>query len=333
MTKYTTAYPKRPMSHVIGEQAVSIFLSACPLEWIKMPIQPDYGLDLRIEISEENKVTGEEFFVQVKGRKNVKKDRDDHAILEISQGTINYWLGKLHPVLVVLVDVTKGVFWYGWLEFSYPNYPKTVNKKDKVNLSLRHNSIKDNLAEKVPTYLKDYFGNLRKDLSKMFETTQVTRMLFHVSQLWQHCAQMVIFLQSDTKDMSDEEIMGKWQSFYQEFALHDLFLRIPWHIYANQNYEKSNRIIESLESRFKAYEVFRSTFFHLEDSDKIEPNVPLISVIPKSKNVEMKLQYVKLRYKEFLENVFPTMNVLKEINEMLFQIVLIGRVKFEENIV
>ncbi len=61
------------MSHVIGEQAVSIFLSACPPEWIKMPIQPDYGLDLRIEIAKENKVTGEEFFVQVKGRKNVKR--------------------------------------------------------------------------------------------------------------------------------------------------------------------------------------------------------------------------------------------------------------------
>ena len=73
MTDHTKSYPKRPMSHVIGEQAVSIFLSACPPEWIKMPIQPDYGLDLRIEISEEDNVTGEEFFVQVKGRKNEKK--------------------------------------------------------------------------------------------------------------------------------------------------------------------------------------------------------------------------------------------------------------------
>jgi uncharacterized protein DUF4365 len=333
MTDDMKIYPQRPESHVIGEEAVSIFLSACPSEWITMPIQPDYGLDLRIEMSKGNNVTGEEFFVQVKGRKNVKINHDGFVLLEISQATINYWLGKLHPVLIVLVDVTKGDFWYGWLEFSYPKYPQTKNKKEKVKLCLRNNSTKDNFAENVPKYLNDYFDSLRKDLSKTFETTQVTRMLFHVTQLWQHSAQMVIFLQSDTKGMTDEEIISKWQLFYQEFALNDLFLRIPWHIYANQNYEKSKRIIESLESRFKAYEKFRSTFFHLEDSDKIEPNVPIISVIPKSKDVEMKLQYVKPRYKELLENIFPTMNVLKEIDEMLFQILLIGRVKFELKIV
>lgn len=158
-------------------------------------------------------------------------------------------------------------------------------------------------------------------------------MLFHVTQLWQNCAQMVIFLQSGTKGMTDEEIISNWQLFYQEFAFHDLFLRIPWHIYANQNYEKSKRIIEYFESRFKAYEKFRTTFFHLEDYDKIEPNVPMISVIPKSKDVEMKLQYVKVRYEELLENIFPTMNVLKDIDEMLFQILLIGRVTFELKIV
>ena len=322
-------YPQRPISHVIGEQAVSIFLSACPPEWIKIPIQPDYGLDLRIEIAKENNVTGEEFFVQVKGRKNLKKVHDDHAFLEISQGTINYWLGKIHPILVVLVDVTKGDFWYDWLEFAYSNYPQTQNKKNKIKLILQHSSIIDNLAEKVSKYLNVYFRNIREDLSKTFETTHVTRMLFHVTQLWQHCAQMVIFLQSDTKDMSDKEIISRWQSFYQDFALNDLFLRIPWQIYANQNYEKSKRIIESLEIRFKAYEKSRSKFFHLEDSDKIVPNVPLISVIPQSKDMEMKLQYVKPRYKELLENVFPTMNILKEINEILFQILLIGRIKFE----
>jgi hypothetical protein len=329
MIKSGEKYPQRPASHIIGEQAVSIFLSSCPQEWIKMPILPDYGLDLRIEISKENNVTGEEFFVQVKGRKNIKKCQNEPAFLKISQGTINYWLAKLQPVLVVLVDVSKGQFWYDWVEFAYPYYPKGQNKEDKVSLILRHHSTKDYLADRVQKYLNDYYGKLRKDFSNTFETTQVTRMQFHVTRLWQHCAQMVIFLQSDTKKMSDEEIIKRWQTFYQEFALHDLFVRIPWHVYANQNCDQSKKIIKSLESHFKAYEELRSTFFHLEDSDKIEPNVPLISVIPSSKNVEMKLQYVKPRYKELLENIFPTMNVLKEIDEMLFQIILVGRIKFE----
>lgn len=329
MSESAKKYPQRSASHIIGEQAVNIFLSACPPEWIKMPIQPDYGIDLRIEIAKESNVTGEEFFVQVKGCKKIKKRHDKTVSLEIPQRTVNYWLGKLHPVLVVLVDVSKSQFWYDWIEFAYPKYPCRQNKENNVRLTLRYHSTKEHLSDKVPKYLNDYFVNLRENLSKTFETTQVTRMLYHVTMLWQHSAQMVIFLQSDTKDMSDREIINRWQTFYQEFAVHDLFLRVPWHIYADRYYKQSQRLIESLENRFKVYEELRSTFFYLEDSDKIEPNVPIISIIPKSKNMEMKLQYVKPRYKELLENIFPTMNVLKEIYEILFHIMMIGRVKFE----
>ncbi len=56
-------YPQRPASHVTGDRAVQLFLSACDPEWIASPLPKDYGLDLRVEVARGQQVTGEEFFV------------------------------------------------------------------------------------------------------------------------------------------------------------------------------------------------------------------------------------------------------------------------------
>ena len=64
-------YPQRPASHVTGDRAVQLFLSTCDPEWIASPLPNDYGLDLRMEVVRRQQVTGEEFFVQVKGRAGI----------------------------------------------------------------------------------------------------------------------------------------------------------------------------------------------------------------------------------------------------------------------
>ena len=102
-------FPKRPGSHVAADDAIQLFLASCPKEWVVSPIERDYGLDLRIEVSRSGEVTGEEFFVQVKGRQ-ATKSKD--VTVRISQPTINYWLGKLHPVMIVLVDLSRRLFWF-----------------------------------------------------------------------------------------------------------------------------------------------------------------------------------------------------------------------------
>lgn len=328
-----TNFPQRPLSHVSGDEAVRIFVSACSPDWIISPIQPDYGLDLRVELARNGNVTGEEFYVQLKGRRNVQVTSDPKIEVPIAQSTINYWLGKLHPVLIVVVDVPQKRFWFDWLEYAYPHYPRYREEKEDVKLSLNRNSESDSLIDRVPKYLSGYFTQLRSDLSKTFESTQVTRMLFHVTRLLRLCSQMVIFLQQDTKHLSDEEIIESWRLFYQEFALHDLVLRIPWHVYANQAQERSSNIVFALESRFKEYERLRDSYHHPEDATEVHSQVPLIALLPVKPpppNVEWKLQYVKPRYHELLENILPTIGVLQDVEEMLFQILLIGRVKFQD---
>ena len=336
-------FPKRPLSHVSGDEAVSIFTSACPSEWVVSPIQPDYGLDLRIEITRNTDVTGEEFYVQLKGRQKIFPLSNGKVKAPISQSTINYWLGKLNPVLIVLVDVPNKCFWFDWLENAYENYPHFKAEQSEVTLTLRHKNTDTSLENEIPKYLTKFFSNLKENLSKYFENNQIVRMLFHVTELWNVCSEMVIFLKSDTKDTDESVIITYWHLFYQQFGMHDLFIRIPWLLYAGKSEEPTNRIILALESRFLAYEKVRATFYNPEDATQFIPDVPLFGILPllpsqeeletefQKKKIEMKLQYVKPKYHELLENIFPTMNVLKSIQEILFHILLIGRVKFKDD--
>src|SRR5947208_9017246 len=96
-------YPKRPQAHITGDRAVDIFVSKCDRAWVISPIKEDYGLDLRIEVTKSEFVSGEEFFVQIKGRKHASFDEKLLPEVKIKQTTINYWLNKLAPTLIALV--------------------------------------------------------------------------------------------------------------------------------------------------------------------------------------------------------------------------------------
>lgn len=146
-------FPQRPKSHISGDEAIRIFTSACSPDWIISTVQPDYGLDLRIELVRDNQVTGEEFYVQIKGRKQIQISDDQVVEIEIPQATINYWLGKLHPVLIVLVDVTQKRFWFDWLEYAYSDYPRLKDDHRNVNLALSGNGSKDSLIDEISNYL------------------------------------------------------------------------------------------------------------------------------------------------------------------------------------
>jgi hypothetical protein len=327
-------FPKRPQSHVIGDDAVSIFTSACPREWIVSPVQPDYGLDLRVELTRDGNVTGEEFYVQLKGRKEVKESSGEAVEVPISQSTINYWLGKVHPVLIVLVDVSRRCFWFQWLEYAYPHFPNQREEKEDVKLLLHRSSVTDPLAERVTKYLSDYFSQLRADFSKTFESTQVTRMLFHVTRLWELCARIGLFLQSVPKELSDEQILEQWRWYAKEFGWHDYALRIPWQVYARQSYGRSQNIVLALESRLKVYEELRGTFYKLRDPSEVSPDTEtFIPEIPEEslpKGINWTFRLVHFDYEWLVKNLFPTMNVLRDTQEILFHILLIGRVKFKD---
>ena len=64
------------------------------------PVNKDYGLDLRIEVTRGEYVTGEEFAVQINGQASVRVKGDLPPLANVRQATVNYWLGKLTPTMI-----------------------------------------------------------------------------------------------------------------------------------------------------------------------------------------------------------------------------------------
>lgn len=119
---------KRVEAHVIGEKAVSILKEISPDNWIIREYTPDYGIDLSVELFDENHITkGEHILFQVKGkeslntkslkvfsRKNVEKSYEEYIETEVIRYMIDVDLlstvermGETVPVLLSVVDINK----------------------------------------------------------------------------------------------------------------------------------------------------------------------------------------------------------------------------------
>lgn len=103
--------PKRPMSHIIGDQAVLALRNSLPKEWICRELNSDYGIDCEIEVvNSDGTVTGALCKVQVKGTNS------DIELLKygisISTNTVRYWLALPLPTIIVrVIDNSKQVLW------------------------------------------------------------------------------------------------------------------------------------------------------------------------------------------------------------------------------
>lgn len=68
---------KRTLSHIRGEQGVNILKSYFPTSWVVREYEPDYGIDLSVELfrqcGEDYITSGEHIFFQVKGTQNISK--------------------------------------------------------------------------------------------------------------------------------------------------------------------------------------------------------------------------------------------------------------------
>lgn len=202
--KREVVFPKRPNSHVVGDMAVDIFISACNESWVISPVQKDYGLDLRIEIGRGDYVSGEEFGVQIKGRTSINDTDQRLPKAKIKQATINYWLGKLAPTMVAVVDPSTKKIFYDWLEYCYPDYPNMGQSDENVYLSLRHISTDHDIKKEIATYLRQYYGALSKDMESLSNGIFLSNLLFSISAMHRVSTRAAIDLQQIEFTDSDE---------------------------------------------------------------------------------------------------------------------------------
>lgn len=130
---------KRSKSQIIGEKAVKILQELFPDEWVTREYNPDYGIDLSVEIFEEYMngyiTTGEHIYFQVKGteklelgkykvyeRWNVDRSYEkglNYKEIDVVKFSIETSLlstvermGSAVPVLLIVVDINERNAYY-----------------------------------------------------------------------------------------------------------------------------------------------------------------------------------------------------------------------------
>lgn len=97
---------KRPRSHVVGDQSRAICRSLLPSEWICRDILSDYGVDMEVEIVDDDLVTGKRLWLQIKGTQSIDT-RSKYVAFRADTKLLDYSLRCDFPLLLALADVMK----------------------------------------------------------------------------------------------------------------------------------------------------------------------------------------------------------------------------------
>lgn len=82
------APPRRPHEHQIEELSRRKFREKCPAAWVVRDLNPDYGLDMLVDIFEDDEATGRSFYVQMKSTREARLDRALAVRLTASQAEV-----------------------------------------------------------------------------------------------------------------------------------------------------------------------------------------------------------------------------------------------------
>ncbi len=155
----------RSKNHIIGDKAVSFIKERIiPSEWVVREFTPDYGIDLDIELFEENEkgysAVGEHVLIQVKGTENAQygsfelEGRICKVLkfrIETNEINLVSRIGSALPVLLVIVDLSikkayqicLNDYISKVLPFQDPEYK---NKRSiTVNIPIANELSKDNI--------------------------------------------------------------------------------------------------------------------------------------------------------------------------------------------
>jgi len=106
-------------SQAIGERAEDIFGYMKPPNW-SAPPQPgssDYGIDYLIQVSNDCGEMAYTFYAQLKGSKKLKYSKNKSKVFyPIETKNLNYFKDLDNIVMVIVVDVTKEIVYYKWLD-------------------------------------------------------------------------------------------------------------------------------------------------------------------------------------------------------------------------
>lgn len=108
--KMTPNYPQRIESHQLEEISKRFFNQCLPRNWTSEIPDHDYGIDLKVDIYDEQNSTGMELLIQLKASTSATPQEYETIILKRS--TYNYLWDKLQVVMLVkYVEEENKAYW------------------------------------------------------------------------------------------------------------------------------------------------------------------------------------------------------------------------------
>jgi len=146
----STFYPGRPESHQLEDESERFFRQHLPRAWICERPSPDYGVDLRVGIVEQNVVTPRSFLVQLKASESAVEGETVPTTLRLT--TFNLLWDHLEVALIVrYVAKEKEAYWI--LLKDVPE-PKQEQETFTVHVP-RANKVSDHPWEHIAAYVVD----------------------------------------------------------------------------------------------------------------------------------------------------------------------------------
>jgi tetratricopeptide (TPR) repeat protein len=126
---------KRPRQHEIEEESIRAFTSALPSAWVTRRQDPDYGIDLTIEIFEGGHSTGLVFNAQLKGTDEPDLDNALRS-LRLKQDKAEYYTSQNLPVLIVRYHTPTRRLFFRWFHSYDPHVEAGARDQDQEPVSI-----------------------------------------------------------------------------------------------------------------------------------------------------------------------------------------------------
>ena len=114
-------YPNRHPSHSLEEKSVNFFKRHLPAEWNTTASSRDYGIDLSVEIAENNVYKGLELIIQLKAS-NQSNAKLNFERQELKVSTYNYlWENLRVAMLIKYIEDEDEAYWILLKNVNSPN--------------------------------------------------------------------------------------------------------------------------------------------------------------------------------------------------------------------
>lgn len=111
--------PQRPRAHEIEELSKRDFRRRIPATWVIRDTTPDYGVDQQVEVFEDTRGTGLEFYVQLKA---TEQELPRALALSLPIELAEYYPSLALPVLMCRFQVPSGRMFSKWFHAFDPGY-------------------------------------------------------------------------------------------------------------------------------------------------------------------------------------------------------------------